>query len=121
MSSKNSDVKIVDFGLSKIIGPNEKCDEPFGTLSYCAPEILQQKEYGKPVDIWSLGVVTFLMLVGFLPFDDDNQKEILEPPSIKTKITSKQWNSWKWQIKNSITNIDDFNKTFINVKEYFKI
>ena len=33
--------KLVDFGLSKIIGPNEKADEPFGTLGYVAPEILE--------------------------------------------------------------------------------
>lgn len=36
----NSDLKIVDFGLSKIIGPNESSLEPFGTLSYVAPEVL---------------------------------------------------------------------------------
>jgi serine/threonine protein kinase len=32
--------KLVDFGLSKIIGPSEKADEPFGTLGYVAPEVL---------------------------------------------------------------------------------
>ncbi len=53
--SDNADVKLVDFGLSKIIGPNETCNDPFGTLSYVAPEVLLQKPYGKSVDIWSLG------------------------------------------------------------------
>jgi serine/threonine-protein kinase Chk2 len=38
-----SDVKLVDFGLSKIVGPNETCNDPFGTLSYVAPEVLLQK------------------------------------------------------------------------------
>ena len=33
-------VKIVDFGLSKMIGPGEKCNDPFGTLCYVAPEVL---------------------------------------------------------------------------------
>ena len=37
---EDSDLKIVDFGLSKIIGPNESSLEPFGTLSYVAPEVL---------------------------------------------------------------------------------
>ena len=39
--TEKSTPKLVDFGLSKIIGPNEKADEPFGTLGYVAPEILE--------------------------------------------------------------------------------
>jgi serine/threonine protein kinase len=39
-SGEESDLKIVDFGLSKIIGPNETSLDPFGTLSYVAPEVL---------------------------------------------------------------------------------
>lgn len=72
----NSDLKIVDFGLSKIIGPNESSLDPFGTLSYVAPEVLLQKPYGKEVDLWSLGVVTYLLLSRVLPFDDEEDKEI---------------------------------------------
>ena len=68
--------KIVDFGLSKIIGPNESSTDPFGTLSYVAPEVLMQKPYGKEVDIWSLGVITYLLLSKVLPFDDEDEREI---------------------------------------------
>lgn len=68
--------KLVDFGLSKIIGPNETSLDPFGTLSYVAPEVLLQKPYGKEVDIWSLGIITYLMLSRVLPFDDEDDKEI---------------------------------------------
>ena len=39
-AEENSDVKIVDFGLSKTFGPGDTCKEPFGTLCYVAPEIL---------------------------------------------------------------------------------
>jgi serine/threonine protein kinase len=39
--------KLVDFGLSKIIGPLEKADDPFGTVGYAAPEILKKRSYGK--------------------------------------------------------------------------
>lgn len=90
--SEDSDVKIVDFGLSKMVGPNEKCTEPFGTLSYVAPEVLLQHPYDKSVDIWSLGVVTYLLLSGTLPFDDDVEKEIVrqtiyDPPD----FTHKGW------------------------------
>lgn len=72
----DAELKIVDFGLSKIIGPNESSMDPFGTLSYVAPEVLLHKPYGKEVDLWSLGVITYLMLCRVLPFDDDEEKEI---------------------------------------------
>ena len=74
--SDTADLKIVDFGLSKIIGPAETSLDPFGTLSYVAPEVLLQKPYGKEVDYWSLGVITYLLLSRVLPFDDEDDKEI---------------------------------------------
>lgn len=78
MTSTEDDAqpKLVDFGLSKIIGPTQTCNDPFGTLSYVAPEVLQQKPYNKKVDLWSLGVIIYLLLSGTLPFDDDDDREI---------------------------------------------
>ena len=71
MTSNKEDAspKIVDFGLSKIIGPDEFCTEPYGTLIYVAPEILQGTPYNKMIDMWSLGVITYLLLTGIIPFD----------------------------------------------------
>ena len=74
--SEDTDVKIVDFGLSKMVGPSQLCNEPFGTLSYVAPEVLQQKPYGKAVDVWSLGILAYLMMVGSLPFDHEDDREV---------------------------------------------
>ena len=65
-----ADVKLLDFGLSKITGPNDLSNEPYGTLSYVAPEVLREIPYDKKVDIWSLGITTYFLLCGFLPFDD---------------------------------------------------
>lgn len=78
MTSTEDDAhpKLVDFGLSKIIGPGETCNDPFGTLSYVAPEVLLQKPYDKSVDLWSLGIIIYLLLSGTLPFDDDDDREI---------------------------------------------
>ena len=75
-NEESAELKIVDFGLSKIIGPNESSLDPFGTLSYVAPEVLLQKPYGKEVDLWSLGVITYLLLCKVLPFNDNEDKEI---------------------------------------------
>ena len=72
----DSDIRILDFGLSKILGPNEKCDEPYGTLTYCAPEIIVDEPYSKAVDLWSLGIMTYLMVSGKLPFNSEDENEI---------------------------------------------
>ena len=78
MASENdeSDIRILDFGLSKIISPNEKCTEPYGTLTYCAPEIILDSPYSKAVDLWSIGIMTYLMLSGRLPFNANDENEI---------------------------------------------
>ena len=86
-NSKNYNIKLIDFGLGIILGPNEKSEQPFGTVSYVAPEVLSGKKYDKSVDIWSLGILSYLLLVGRLPFNDSNDDEneiarqtINEPP-----------------------------------------
>ena len=61
-------IKIMDFGLSKIVSPKEKMVDGYGSLSYVAPEVLLRTPYNKEVDIWSMGVILFYMLSGHLPF-----------------------------------------------------
>jgi calcium/calmodulin-dependent protein kinase I len=62
-------VKIIDFGLAK--QSKELMSMPCGTPGYVAPEILKRRKYHKEVDIWSLGVITYILLCGFPPFHDD--------------------------------------------------
>lgn len=76
-NTENADVKIIDFGLGKIVGPNERCNEPLGTLLYVAPEVLKYTTYDKSVDIWSLGVITYNLLSGTLPFYEEDSKELV--------------------------------------------
>ena len=71
MSSKdynNSLVKIVDFGLSKIHGIKELSNDSYGTLSFASPEIINRRFYNNTIDIWSLGVLTYYLIAGYLPF-----------------------------------------------------
>eukprot|EP01138_Halocafeteria_seosinensis_P010784 gb/GECG01011014.1/.p1 GENE.gb/GECG01011014.1/~~gb/GECG01011014.1/.p1 ORF type:complete len:1451 (+),score=219.92 gb/GECG01011014.1/:1-4353(+) len=70
------DLKIADFGLSKIIHPTEKMNKPCGTLSYVAPEVLTGKGYGKQADMWSIGVILYLVVRGKLPFEGRDKEEI---------------------------------------------
>jgi calcium/calmodulin-dependent protein kinase I len=74
--AEDSDPKIVDFGLSKLIGPNELGTEPYGTYGFVSPEILQHLPYNKSVDIWSLGIVAYILLSGSGPFEGADQMEI---------------------------------------------
>ena len=71
-------IKIMDFGLSKIISPNERMVDGYGTLSYVAPEVLLRTPYNKEVDIWSMGVILFYMLSGKLPFRGKKEQEVAE-------------------------------------------
>ena len=65
----NSIPKLVDFGLAKFIGPNEKAIEPFGTLGYVAPEVLLKQPNSFACDMWSFGCIMYALLSGCLPFD----------------------------------------------------
>ena len=62
------DVKIADFGFSCIYDPEEGLDLVLGSPLYMAPEIIQNKVYNEKVDIWSIGVITYMLLSGSNPF-----------------------------------------------------
>ena len=104
--SNHSDLKIADFGLSKILGPSETSTEPFGTIAYAAPEVLMQKPYGKNVDLWSLGVIIYAMLSGSFPFNGKDPKEtakatVCEDISFKNPL----WNYASDEVKDLIKSL----------------
>ena len=74
-ASDKGQIKIMDFGLSKILGKKEKTVDGFGTLTFVSPEVLIRKPYNKEIDIWSIGVILYLLLSGNLPFDDEEDDE----------------------------------------------
>ena len=92
-STDEADIRLLDFGLSKIIGPNETCTEPYGTLSYVAPEVLLEQPYTKAVDLWSIGITTYLILAGCLPFDHESSEREIARQTIHDPV---RWGSiWK--------------------------
>ena len=117
---EDADIRLVDFGLSKIVGPDQKCTEPYGTLTYCAPEIILDKPYLKSVDSWSLGVMTFLMLSGSLPFSGKDEHEIAKNV-VYSKVNFEKKPIWKEiskEAKDFITKLLDKDlKTRIDMKK----
>ena len=69
---------ITDFGLSKYASNDDTLKTACGTPGYVAPEILLQSGHGKPVDIWSVGVITFVLLCGYTPFWGETQAELFD-------------------------------------------
>ena len=94
LANKNSDteVKLADFGFATV-AKNQTLVKGCGTLDYVAPEILKHDHYGKPVDIWSAGVVTYILLGGHPPFFGDSDQIEME----KIKHGNYEFDKEHWQ------------------------
>lgn len=73
-----TEVKIADFGLSRMIDQAKMMQTACGTPGYVAPEVLQAQGYGFEVDMWSIGVITYILLCGFPPFYAEELPELFE-------------------------------------------
>ena len=67
MITKGDEVKLIDFGLSKATTNNRNLTTVAGTPYYMAPEVLEGS-YSKKADLWSLGVLLYTLVSGYLPF-----------------------------------------------------
>ncbi|KAK6025084.1 kinase domain protein [Ostertagia ostertagi] len=72
-------VKLGDFGFARYLKPHEKANTFCGSRAYVAPEILRAIAYtGQTIDIWSAGVVLYVMVTGVMPYDDRNPQKMVE-------------------------------------------
>lgn len=72
-------VKLIDFGLSNLFGPEKLLTTYCGSLYFAAPELLRASPYkGPEIDVWSLGVVIYVMVTGSVPFDDSTMPGLHE-------------------------------------------
>lgn len=74
-TDEESKIMISDFGLSKMEDSGIMATA-CGTPGYVAPEVLAQKPYGKAVDVWSIGVISYILLCGYPPFYDENDANL---------------------------------------------
>ena len=75
-------IKLIDFGTSTVINKNKKFNERLGTAYYIAPEVLS-KNYDEKCDLWSVGVIMYILLTGEPPFNGKNDDEIIK--NVKTQ------------------------------------
>ncbi|CAE7074702.1 unnamed protein product [Rhizoctonia solani] len=75
----DSSLVIADFGIAKHLhSADERLQTVAGSFGYVAPEVLSGKGHGKPVDIWSTGIITYVLLCGYSPFRATSQAELIE-------------------------------------------
>ncbi|KAG9087304.1 serine/threonine-protein kinase KIN2 [Ceratobasidium sp. UAMH 11750] len=89
--SQTGNIKIIDFGLSNLFNPEDHLSTFCGSLYFAAPELLNAKVYtGPEVDVWSFGVVLYVLVCGKVPFDDQSM------PALHAKIKRGLFDSPMW-------------------------
>ncbi|KAK2869724.1 hypothetical protein QQF64_022396 [Cirrhinus molitorella] len=85
------DIKVVDFGLSRLVSSSQEIREIMGTPEYVAPEILNYEPISTATDMWSIGVLAYVMLTGISPFlGDDKQETFLNISQINVSYTEEE-------------------------------
>lgn len=88
-------IKLTDFGMAKIVDSNKGVMSTVcGTQAYLAPEVLNNEKYDTACDIWSLGVVLYVMLCGYPPFDSEsNEENLANIKAGKFEYASPDWDN----------------------------
>ncbi|KAK3906667.1 kinase-like domain-containing protein [Staphylotrichum tortipilum] len=77
--AEESDLVLADFGIAKTLGTkDEVLTTMAGSFGYAAPEVMLKQGHGKPVDMWSLGVITYTLLCGYPPFRSENLSDLID-------------------------------------------
>jgi calcium/calmodulin-dependent protein kinase I len=75
----DSDLVLADFGIAKHLdSPDEMLKTMAGSFGYAAPEVMLKQGHSKPVDMWSLGVITYTLLCGYSPFRSESLADLIE-------------------------------------------
>ena len=105
----NSAIKLVDFGVSAVIEPNKNFSRATGTPLFMAPEVLK-KDYNEKCDIWSCGVILYMLLSGEIPFKGRTKQAILSQIASGTyDFLGKEWDHVSQKAKNFVKKLMTFN------------
>lgn len=90
----DSDLVLADFGIAKMLDSGEDTLKTMaGSFGYAAPEVMEQKGHGKPVDMWSLGVITYMLLCDYSPFRSENLKDLIRECTLSQVVFHERY--WK--------------------------
>lgn len=102
LGEKELNLKIIDFGTSRKIFKDEKLSVKMGTPYYIAPEVLK-KNYDQKCDIWSLGVIMYILFCGYPPFNGSTDEKIMERILNATvKFPEEEWSTVSQSAKDLI-------------------
>ena len=102
----DSVIKLSDFGLSKVIEKKKMMETCCGTPQYVAPEVLNYSGYGPEVDMWSMGVLLYILLCGFPPFYDENDAALFaQIQSGDFEFISPYWDPISPEAKDLVTRL----------------
>ncbi|CAJ2500940.1 Uu.00g037930.m01.CDS01 [Anthostomella pinea] len=99
-----SGLVLADFGIAKMLDTkDEVLTTMAGSFGYAAPEVMLKKGHGKPVDMWSMGVITYTLLCGYSPFRSENLQDLIdECSSAKVVFHERYWRDVSDDAKNFI-------------------
>ncbi|EJK74608.1 hypothetical protein THAOC_03705 [Thalassiosira oceanica] len=104
----NTQVKICDFGYAKRVYMPQSLTTLCGSLHYVAPELLKNHPYDQSADMWSVGVIIYFLLVGYLPFHSKNQDELFKIIRLgKFSFEPKYWSGISKEAKDLISKLLD--------------
>ena len=69
-------LKVIDYGLARVLFPGQLSRSMCGTPQYMAPEVVKGEQYGYAADWWSVGVIMYEMITGFNPFSAKDRRKI---------------------------------------------
>lgn len=109
-SSDTANLKLIDFGAANYCLPGQRITKKIGTSYYIAPEVIDDS-YTEKCDIWSAGVILYIMLSGSPPFDGKNDVEILNNvKKAKYYFNGKDWDGISSNAKDLVRNLMDANQ-----------
>jgi calcium-dependent protein kinase len=101
----DAEIKLIDFGLSRFLKHDEKLTNKVGTPYYVAPEVLAGN-YDRRCDLWSIGVITYIILCGYPPFHGSNNHEIFDRiKKQKYSFYVEDWDEISFEAKDFISKL----------------